>query len=53
LTRFYFSYIVEKIDIDLHIIGEIETGSGDVNVVDNSGAKIPLITGGCDHFTDI
>ncbi len=45
-------YISDSTDIDLHIIGEIEIGSGDVNAVDSTGAKISLNTGGWDHFTE-
>ena len=45
-------YISDSTDIDLHIIGEIEIGSGDVNAVDGSGSKISLNTGGWDHFTE-
>ena len=45
-------YISDSTDIDLHIIGEIEIGSGDVNAVDSTGARISLNTGGWDHFTE-
>ena len=45
-------YISDSTDIDLHIIGEIEIGSGDVNTVDSTGARISLNTGGWDHFTE-
>ena len=45
-------YISDSTQIDLHIIGEIEIGPGDVIAVDSSGTKIPLDTGGWDHFTE-
>ncbi len=45
-------YISDSTEIDLHIIGEIEIGSGVVNAVDGTGAKVPLKTGGWDHFTE-
>jgi len=45
-------YISDSTKIDLHIVGEIEIGSGNVNAVDNSGAQISITTGGWDHFTE-
>jgi len=44
-------YISNSTKIDLHIIGNIEIGSGNVNTVDSTGAKVTIGTGGWDHFT--
>ncbi|MED6296239.1 MAG: thiamine-phosphate kinase [Chloroflexota bacterium] len=45
-------YISDSTGLNLHIIGTIETGSGNVNAIDSSGSKIALDTGGWDHFTE-
>ena len=45
-------YISDSTTTNLHIVGEIEIGSGNVNTVDNSGNKISMTTGGWDHFTE-
>jgi thiamine-monophosphate kinase len=45
-------YISDSTKMDLHIVGEIEIGSGHVNAVDNSGTQISITTGGWDHFTE-
>jgi len=45
-------YISDSTEIDLHLIGDIEIGSGNVTAVDNAGVNVTLDTGGWDHFTE-
>ena len=45
-------YISDSTEIDLHLIGDIEIGSGNVTAVNNAGVNVTLDTGGWDHFTE-